>query len=369
LYINNGSGKFTRHADFLPQMLNSKSCVRAADIDGDGDLELFVGGRVMPGEYPVPQVSYILDNDGSGHFKNIAPSVIPDLNSGGMITDAAWIDLNKDSWPDLITVGEFMPIRVFLNENGKKFREATKSWFDVPEGGFWNKIAVADFDHDGNMDLIIGNFGTNSQLKCSIKEPIELTYKDFDNNGSVDPILTYYIQGKSYPFASRDEMLNQIKSLSRKFPDYKSYSTARLTDIFSEEDLKTAIVLSATELRTVFFKNTGIKFEKHELPVEAQFAPVYAIEVLDYNKDGNLDFILAGNQSANCVKLGVIDANYGQLFEGDGKGNFRYIPQYVSGLSITGDVKSLKVITVKGNRYLLAGVNNVGIVTYKLNSK
>ncbi len=369
LYMNNGSGKFTRHTDALPQMLNSKSCVRTADIDGDGDLDLFVGGRVMPGEYPVPQESYILINDGSGHFKNMAPSLLPDLTAIGMVTDAAWIDLNKDPWPDLIIVGEFMPIRIFLNDKGKKFREATKSWFDVPEGGFWNKIAVADFDHDGNMDLIAGNFGTNSQLKSSIKEPIELTFKDFDNNGSVDPILTYYIQNQSYPFATRDQMLNQINSLRRKFPDYKSYSNARLTDIFSAEDLKTASVLSASELRTVFFKNMGSKFEKHLLPIEAQFAPVYAIEVLDYNKDGNLDFILAGNQSANCALLGAIDANYGQLFEGDGKGNFKYISQSVSGLSLTGDVKSLKVLTIKGNRYLFAGINNFGIVTYKMNVK
>jgi enediyne biosynthesis protein E4 len=369
LYLNNGKGKFTRTTDALPKMLSSKSCVRAADIDGDGDLDLFVGGRVMPGEYPMPQQSYILINDGSGHFKNVASSFLPDLNSGGMITDAAWVDLNKDSWPDLITVGEFMPVRIFLNDHGKKLKEATKSWFDTPEGGFWNKIAVADFDNDGNMDIIAGNFGTNSQLKGSIKEPIELTFKDFDNNGTVDPILTYYIQNQSYPFASRDQMLDQINSLSRKFPDYKSYSNAHLTDIFSAEDLKTASKLSATELRTVYFKNTGSKFEKHILPLEAQFAPVYAIEILDYNKDGNPDFILAGNQSANCARLGVIDANYGQLFEGDGKGNFRYIPQSVSGLSLTGDVRSLKVLTIKGKRYLFAGVNNLGIVTYKLNSK
>ena len=198
---------------------------------------------------------------------------------------------------------------------------------------------------------------------------MELTYKDFDNNGTIDPILTYYVQGKSYPFAGRDEMVNQIGVLRKKFPDYASYSTAVLADIFTPGDLKGATVLSATELRTVFYKNTGSKFEKHILPQEAQFAPVYAIEIFDYNSDGNPDFVLAGNQSANCVKIGVIDASYGQLFEGDGKGNFKYISQAVSGLSMTGDVKSLKFLTIRGRRYLLAGINNYGIVTYRMNIK
>ena len=323
----------------------------------------------MPGEYPVPQQSYILDSDRPGHYKNITQTMLPELASAGMVTDAAWVDLNKDSWPDLIIAGEFMPVRVFINENGKKFREATKSWFDVTEGGLWNKIAVADFDSDGNMDIIAANFGTNSQLKSSASEPLELTYKDFDNNGTIDPIMTYYVQGKSYPFAGRDEMVNQIGVLRKKFPDYASYSTATLADIFTPGDLKGAGVLSATELRTVFYKNTGSKFEKHILPQEAQFAPVYAIEIFDYNRDGDLDFVLAGNQSANCVKIGVIDANYGQLFEGDGKGNFKYISQPISGLSITGDVKSLKFLTIRGRRYLLAGINNYGIVTYRMNIK
>jgi hypothetical protein len=369
LYLNSGSGRFTKASGALPQILNSKSCVCAADFDKDGDIDLFVGGYVMPGEYPKPQQSYILINDGSGHFSNMATSLIPDLSSGGMITDAEWIDLNKDSWPDLITVGEFMPVRIFLNEKGKKLSEATRSYFNVPETGFWNKIAAADFDHDGNIDMIAGNFGTNSQLKASINEPIELAFKDFDNNGSIDPILTYYIQHQSYPFPSRNEILNQISSLRIKFPTYESYSNARLKDLFPAENLKTATVLSATELRTVYFKNTGTKFEKHILPIEAQFAPVHAIEILDYNLDGNLDFILAGNQNAMCVRLGVMDASYGQLFEGNGKGNFSYIPQTVSGLDMTGDVRSLKVITIKGNRYLFAGISNTGIVTYKLNSK
>ena len=369
LYLNNGSGRFTRTTGVLPRMLNSKSSVCAADFDKDGDIDLFIGGYFMPGEYPDPQESYLLINDGSGHFKNLASSFLPDLVSGGMITDAEWVDLNKDSWPDLITVGQFMPVRVFLNDKGKKFTEATRSWFDVPEKGFWNKISAADFDHDGNIDLIAGNFGTNSQLKSSVNTPIELTFKDFDNNGSVDPILTYYIQNQSYPFASRNEMLKQIRSLSTKFPTYESYSNARLADLFPSENLKTATVLSANELRTVFFKNTGNRFEKHILPVEAQFAPVHAIEILDYNLDGNLDFILAGNQNAMCVRLGVMDANYGQLFEGNGKGSFRYISQTLSGLDLTGDIRSLKILTVKGNRYLIAGINNLGIVTYRMNSR
>ncbi|MBG0858851.1 MAG: VCBS repeat-containing protein, partial [Bacteroidales bacterium] len=357
LYLNNGKGRFTRTSSNLPQMLNSKSCVAAADADRDGDTDLFIGGRVVPGEYPVPPESYFLVNDGEGVFKNMLPAFIPDLAGGGMVTDAEWIDLNKDSWPDLIIAGEFMPVRVFLNEKGKKFSEATSSWFNVPEGGFWNTIAAGDFDHDGNTDLIAGNFGTNSQLKASIKEPVVLTFKDFDNNGTVDPVLTYYIQHQSWPFASRNEMLSQISSLRTKFPTYKSYAGARLTDLFSAENLKTAAVLSASELRTIFFRNTGNRFEKHILPAEAQFAPVHAIAILDYNMDGHQDFILAGNRNAMCVRLGVMDANYGQLFEGDGKGGFRYIPQTVSGFNLTGDVRSLKVMTIRGVRYLFAGIS------------
>lgn len=369
LYFNTGSGRFARRVNALPQMPASGSCVKPADFDKDGDADLFVGGRLVPGEYPKPQQSYLLVNDGTGKFINSLESLIPELKSGGMVTDAAWVDLNKDSWPDLIICGEFMPIRVFINEKGKKFTEATKTFFTQPDGGLWNRLALADFDKDGDMDIVAGNWGTNSQFKCSPEKPMQMTYKDFDNNGSVDPILTYYLDGKSYPFATRDEMLAQIPVLRRKFPDYKSYADAQITDIFQENDLKNATVLTVTELKTVYYKNTGTGFEKHELPVEARFAPVFAIETVDYDQDGNLDIILAGNQNAACVRLGVIDANYGQLFKGDGKGNFRYIPQSESGLMLSGDVKSLKVITIKNIRYLLAGVNNLGIVTYKLNSK
>jgi len=369
LYLNSGSGKFTKAVNALPPMPVSKSCICPADIDKDGDTDLFIGGRLMPGDYPKPQESYVLVNNGQGRFQNMTQVMLPGMATGGMITDAEWIDLNKDSWPDLVTAGEFMPLRVFLNERGNLFREATNTWFETPEGGFWNNIAAADLDRDGNIDIVAGNFGTNSQIKASAMEPVKLTFKDFDNNGSVDPVLTYYVQKQSYPFASRNEMITQINSLRTKFPTFESYSVAKITDLFTPENLKSATVLSATELKTVLFMNNGTRFEKQALPLEAQFAPVHAIEILDYNLDGNPDLILAGNQNAMCVRLGVMDASYGQLFEGNGKGGFTYIPQPASGLDMTGDVRSLKLLTVKGIRYLFAGINNIGVVVFKLNSK
>jgi len=367
LYINNGSGIFTKRREALPEMKVSKSCVEAADFDKDGYADLFIGGRVIPGQYPVPPESFLLQNDGKGDFKNVTDQVLSDLNEGGMVTDAAWLDVNNDEWPDLIVVGEFMPVRVFVNESGKNFREATDQYFDHSPSGFWSKIKTADFDNDGDQDLLIGNFGLNSQLKASIDEPITLVYKDFDNNGTIDPILSYYIMGKSYPFASRDELLDQIYGMRKKFTTYSEYADADVNDIFSSKDLRDAPTLVADELRTTYFENTGGKFVMGKLPLEAQFSPVYAIEVLDYNNDGNPDFLLAGNQSAIRIRMGLIDANYGELFKGDGKGNFKYVSQSVSGLKFTGDVKELKLLEINNSAYLLGGINNRGIEAYKLN--
>ncbi len=369
IYFNSGSGRFARIVDALPSMPAATSCVKTADFDKDGDIDLFVGGRMIPGEYPKPQKSFLLINDGTGKFTNNIDILIPDLSSGGMVTDASWVDLNQDSWPDLVICGEFMPVRAFINNKGKNFTEATKSYFPESDGGFWSRMLFADFDKDGDQDLVAGNWGTNSQFKCSAEKPLQMTFKDFDNNGSVDPVITFYNDGKSYPWPSRDEMLAQIPVLRRKFQDYKSYADAQLTDIFQEGDLKDATVLSVTELRTVYYRNDGRRFVKMTLPVEAQFAPVFAIEPVDYDRDGNLDLLLAGNQNATCVRLGVIDANYGQLFKGDGKGNFRYIPQAQSGFRMIGDVKSLETITVRNTLYILGGISNRGIVTYKLNSR
>jgi hypothetical protein len=191
-------------------------------------------------------------------------------------------------------------------------------------------------------------------------------YKDFDNNGSIDPILTQYIKGKPYPFASRDELLDQIYSMRSKYTDYASYANVQLNDIFSANDLKESKKLTATTLETVYLENQGNKFVVHRLPAEAQFSPTYAIALVDFNEDGNMDFILGGNQSSIRIRVGVIDANFGQLFQSDGKGNFNHVSQRESGLTFTGDTKSLEVITIDGQRFMLVGVNNVGVETYKL---
>jgi hypothetical protein len=283
-----------------------------------------------------------------------------------MVTDAKWFDVNGDGWDDLVVMGEFMAIEVFLNKAGKSLEQATGKFFDRPLTGMWTKMMAYDFDHDGDMDIVAGNLGLNTQLRASPDQPLTMVYKDFDKNGSVDPILNYYVQGKSYPFASRDELLDQMYSMRSKFTDYASYADAQLNTIFSKEDLKDANVLTTTILETVYLENRQSKFVLHVLPREAQFSPLYAMTLIDYNKDANMDFIVAGNQSSIRIRMGVIDANFGQLFEGDGKGNFKYIPQGKSGLSITGDTKSLQTINIHGAEYVLIGSNNVGVSTYKL---
>ncbi len=370
LYLNDGQGDFEVASEALPAMFVSKSCVVPADFDQDGDMDVFVGGRVIPGQFPVTPQSFLLENngstDGKPHFSDVAADKAPGLSQIGMVTDAAWIDLNNDGWQDLIVIGEYMPIKVYLNQSGKGFADATEQYFDRPLSGLWNKLLLTDFDNDGDQDMVVANFGLNSQLKVSPEKPLKMFYKDFDANGSVDPILTYYIQGKAYPFASRGELLDQIYSMRQKYTSYADYAGVQLEDIFSKDELKDAQVLTAETLETIYLENQNGKFVPHQLPKEAQFAPVYAMTTLDYNKDGNPDLVLAGNQSAIRIRMGVMDANYGQVFEGDGQGNFTYISQAKSGLNLKGDVKAMESIKIKDETYLLIGINNAGVEAYKL---
>jgi len=362
LYINDGHGQFKTAMGGLPELnANSKSCVRPCDFDGDGDIDLFVGGRVIPGRYPVAPTSYLLVNNGKGQF---TAAKVPFSNIG-MVTDAQWVDLDKDGRKDLVLCGEFMPITVFMN-TPTGFVDKTSTYFDKPANGFWFTLQVADLDQDGNDDIIAGNLGLNSCLHVSEKEPGVLYYADFDNNGSIDPFFTYYIQGESYPFVSRDELNEQIYPMRKVFTSYAAYSTATINDIFTKEELAKANRLQVTETRSQAFLNKNGKMIPIELPMQAQFSVVTNIIADDFNGDGKKDLLLLGNHSDNRLKIGCIDASYGCLLTGDGKGNFTYINQPRSGLNIKGDVKAAVELKANNTKFIIAGVCNSPMQFYKV---
>jgi hypothetical protein len=367
LYINDGKGNFLKKENALPRMLTSTGCVKAADIDGDGDMDLFVGGRLVPGKYPLAPESKILYNDGKGNFTDVTAQVAPSLQQVGMVTDALWMDMNNDKQNDLIVVGEWMPIKIFINQKGR-LTDQSSQYINFPSTGWWNKIYADDFDGDGDKDLVIGNVGLNTQFHSSETEPLQLYYKDFDGNGSIDPIFCYYINGVSYPANSRDDLADQLPIVKKKFLEYHEYATATIKDVFTPDELKDAKLLTVAEQSTLYLQNDGQKgFTKKSLPAPAQYAPVYAITSVDANKDGKKDLLLAGNNSWTRIKYGRYSANHGILLIGDGKGNFSYVPQMNSGLNVRGDVRSVLQMKTGAAVTVFFGMNNAPAISYRLN--
>ena len=361
LYLNDGKGRLVLSAGGLPAVnTGSKSCVRAADADGDGDMDLFVGGRVIPGKYPMTPQSYLLLNDGKGKF---TAADVP-FARAGMVTDAQWVDLNQDGRPDLVMCGEMLPITVWLNTS-QGFQDKTTAYFPTPQRGFWFGLHVVDVNADGQPDLVAGNLGLNSQIHATPQEPANLYYADFDDNGSIDPFFNFYVQGKSYPFISRDELNDQIYPMRRRFTSYKAYADAAMSDLFTAEELGKAGKLEVNETRTLLYLNKNGKFAATALPTEAQFSVVSQITSGDYDHDGHPDLLLMGNHADNRLKIGSIDANYGCLLRGDGKGSFAYVPQPTAGLCVMGDVKSVCEVTVSKQPYLVVGISNGPVQFYK----
>jgi hypothetical protein len=346
LYLNDGKDHFTKTPTTLP-LVNS-SCITAADIDGDGDPDLFIGGGPLPNHYPMSFPSHLLLNDGKGHFTTT------NLPIDGLVRTAVFIDLNNDHQPDLVVAGEWMPVKVFINNHGH-FADASDQYIKFASTGWWNKIDTADLNGDGRPDLILGNQGLNNQFAASAKHPLTLTYKDFNHNNSIDPIFCYYIGDTSYPAISRDDLTGKIPALKKRFLEYHSYADATLTDLFPAEELKNAGQLKTETLTTCWLENKGDSLVRHILPQEAQYAPVYAISTADIDGDGHPDLLLAGGNQWTRIRFGRYRANHGVLLLNDGKGNFTAIPQPRSGLQLRDDIRGVLPLR---NHNLLFGVND-----------
>src|SRR5260221_6619166 len=368
LYLNDGKGSFKKSPQLLPaNKFESTSCVKSVDYDGDGDQDLFVGVRLEPFRYGMPMNGYILNNDGHVNFNNVSDLLAPGLKNLGMITDAEWGDIDGDKDLDLIVVGEWMKINVFINEKGKFVNRTDESGLSQ-SNGWWNTIVKADIDMDGDIDFVVGNHGLNSRFRASVDKPVSMYVNDFDKNGSVEQIICTYNGEKSYPMALRHDLISQIPSLKKKFLKYESYKDATITDIFTPEQTTGALKLEAYNLATSILINDGKgKFEMRQLPMEAQFSPMYGICTGDFNGDGNQDVLMGGNFYRVKPEVGRYDASYGVFLKGDGKGNFTYIKPKESGFFVDGEVRDVKKIVIGKSNYVIVARNNDTPLLFKTN--
>ncbi|GAA4432751.1 VCBS repeat-containing protein [Pontibacter saemangeumensis] len=355
LYKNDGSGNFRPDPRAIPRLVSGGSCVVAADFDADGDLDLFVGGRNSPRQYPLPGQSSILLNK-NGVFTDATEAVSKELRKIGMVTSALWTDFDLDGQVDLVVAGEWMPVSFFKNDNGK-LANVTATVGLEHTNGWWNSIASGDFDNDGDTDYIAGNLGLNTRFKASKKEPVCIYAKDFDGNGVIDPVIGRYIGGESYPVATRDALTDQIVSMRRRFTSYAAYAEVKLDELFSKEELEGAFIGKSYLFSSSYIENLGNgKFAMKALPARAQFSPVFGMSVADVNGDRNLDVVLVGNSDASETGMGHYDASYGTVLLGNGKGGF--VTSMSTGFVAGGDTKSLaRLITAEGSPLLLVGVN------------
>lgn len=357
LYINDGNGNFKKSIELLPKNTISGSRVVTADYDNDGDLDLFIGGRLDPWNYPSPVSSTILENNG-GTFEDVTPMIAKDLQNIGMVTDAIWTDFNLDGKLDLIVVGEWMPVTFLSNENGT-FKNITESTGIGNNAGWWFSIEKGDFDEDGDEDLVVGNLGLNYKYKASETEPFDIYYGDFDQNGAKDIVLGYYNFGELYPLRGRSCSSSQIPSITQKFTDYNSFSEANIFDVYGEHNLDNSLQYHARTFSSQYIENLGNgTFKTKSLPNEAQMSSVNDFLVQDFNNDGHLDLILAGNLYSAEIETTRNDAGIGTFLKGNGKGDFESIPYTKTGLLMNKDVKELKVINTPKGRVIIVANNN-----------
>ena len=369
LYLNDGRGHFTRATAALPPMHENRGCVVPADYDADGDVDLFVGSRVVAREYGRIPRSHLLENDGGGRFRDVTAQVAPGLATVGMVSSAAWLDTDRDGRLELAVAGEWMPVRLFRqrardgSSGAPLFEDATAAAGLAGTEGWWNSVEAADLNADGRPDLVIGNLGLNSYIKATPGEPARLYVHDFGGTGALKQILTFYKDGVSYPIATRDEIVRQVPSLRGKFPSHASYGASRVEDIFPAAELKAAAVLEARTFATSVALNRGDgTFAMRPLPAEAQFAPVYASLARDFDGDGRTDLLLGGNFSGVTPLRGRYDASYGLLLRGDGAGGFTAVDMTASGVAVPGEIRALELLRTRRGPSVAAARNDDTLV-------
>jgi len=365
LYLNDGSGHLIKAEGWLPRLNISGSKVRPHDFDGDGDVDLFLAGRHMPWSYPDPESSVILINNGNA-FEDKTSEIAPELKGIGMVNDAVWVDYDQDGLTDLVLAGEWMPVTFFKNVDGTLINVTTDLNLNDKKG-WWFSVKTGDMDQDGDMDIIAGNFGLNSKYSGTEEEPFEVFYHDLDNNGRKDIVFVNTRDGRKYPYRRKGDAAVQIPGINEKFKTYASYAKSDVFEIYGKENLDMALHYQANTFESVYMENKGDgTFEMHKLPVEAQFSSVNDILVDDYNKDGHMDLVIAGNMYGTEVRTPRNDASIGLLITGDGTGNFKSHYYKESGFFVPYDVKNMAEIKIGNTSYVIVASNNAAVQVFKI---
>ncbi|MCR9226314.1 MAG: VCBS repeat-containing protein [Flavobacteriaceae bacterium] len=363
LYLNDGNGFFSDRTDLLPKMPYSTSTVTAADFDQDGDLDLFVGAHVEGTSYGGSQ-SFLLENQG-GNFVDATDLLAPQLKKLGIVTDAHWADMDGDGYPDLWVCGEWLPITLFKNDTGR-LHDITQDVGLANTVGWWNQMAFADLDGDGDLDLVAGNQGLNSLYRSSVEHPLTLHEYDFDQNGTQDRLISHYLEGKHVPLHFRNDLLDRLLPYKKRFQDYKSYAGSDWEEVVPNTSKAQKTVINT--FATSWIENVGGSYMIHPLPNEAQLAPVNGILVSDFDLDGNMDILLSGNSKDQHPFVGYLDAFKGLLLLGKNKG---FVPQSIqdSGFYVGGEGRALGLIeTASGHPLILAAQNDGPLLSFQLKS-